>query len=310
MRSVSPLGFARPLMIAALCGLSLLAALQPARAEGVLERVARSGVLRVIGPTDKPPMLSLDGQGVPRGYSMVVIDRVAALLASTLGRPVRVSFQPAIDGARLDAAISSGNAELACGLPFSWDRDANLDFSIPIAISGLRLLAPAGRFNGDPQALAGRPIGVVRSTLGESSLRGLQPAARPVVYNRLAEALTGLQKGQVDGVIADSLLLRGMASQLGLSGLELSPAVPYDRYALACVMHENTSAFRNVVNRAIAGLQQGYLDGDPASVTLVNRWLGPGSAINLPTTTIQGVFESLLNGVEAFRPADPPAGSR
>lgn len=277
----------------------------PLHAEGVLERVARSGQLRVIGPTDKPPLLSLDGQGVPRGYGMVVNDRVAALLSRILGRPVRVVFQPAVDSAQLDEQLLTGRAELACGLPFSWDRDSALDFSIPILLSGVRLMAPAGRFSGDPQALAGRNIGAVRGSLGESILRGVQPGARAVIFASLADALNALNAAQVDGVMGDSLLLKGMASRLGLTGLELTPRVAFDRYALACAMPENTSAFRNVVNRAIASLQQGYLNGDPASVAEVDRWLGPGSAVNLPTETLQNAFEALLIGVESFRPVEP-----
>ena len=288
--------------VGALLGLSLLSAVVPVHAEGVLERVTRSGVLRVIGPTDKPPLLSLDDQGVPRGYGMVVNDRVANLLARILGRPVRVVFQPAVDSPQLDNQLLTGRAELACGLPFSWERDTALDFSIPILLSGVRLMAPAGRFSGDPQALSGRSIGAVGGSLGETTLRGVQPGARVVTFRTLPEALNALGSGQVDGVMGDSLLLKGMAGRLGLTGMELTPRVPFDRYALACAMPENTSAFRNVVNRAIASLQQGYLDGDPASVAEVNRWLGPGSAVNLPTETLQSGFEVLLTGVESLRP--------
>ncbi len=285
-----------------LIALSLFTAVAPVRAQGVLERVARSGELRVIGPTDKPPLLSLDDQGVARGYGMVVNDRVAALLARVLGRPVRVVFQPAVDGPQLDDQLLTGRAELACGLPFSWDRDTALDFSIPILMSGVRLMAPAGRFNGDPQALNGRTIAAVGGSLGESTVRGVQPGARVVTFRTLPEALNALGSGQVDGVMGDSLLLKGMAGRLGLTGMELTPRVAYERYALACALPENTSAFRNVVNRAIASLQQGYLNGDPASVAEVNRWLGPGSAVNLPTETLQNGFEVLLTGVEALRP--------
>ena len=294
--------FLRVGLAGTLIALSLVTAGAPVRAQGVLERVGRSGELRVIGPTDKPPLLSLDDQGVPRGYGMVVNDRVAALLARVLGRPVRVVFQPAVDGPQLDDQLLTGRAELACGLPFSWDRDTALDFSIPILMSGVRLMAPAGRFNGDPQALNGRTIAAVGGSLGESTVRGVQPGARVVTFRTLPEALNALGSGQVDGVMGDSLLLKGMAGRLGLSGMELTPRVAYERYALACALPENTSAFRNVVNRAIASLQQGYLNGDPASVAEVNRWLGPGSAVNLPTETLQNGFEVLLTGVEALRP--------
>lgn len=288
--------------VGTLIALSLFTAVAPLRAQGVLERVARSGELRVIGPTDKPPLLSLDDQGMPRGYGMVVNDRVAALLARVLGRPVRVVFQPAVDSPQLDDQLLTARAELACGLPFSWERDTALDFSIPILMSGVRLMAPAGRFNGEPQALNGRTIAAVGGSLGESTLRGVQAGARVVTFRTLPEALNALGSGQVDGVMGDSLLLKGMAGRLGLTGMELTPRVPYERYALACAMPENTSAFRNVVNRAIASLQQGYLDGDAASVAEVNRWLGPGSAVNLPTETLQSGFEVLLTGVESLRP--------
>jgi polar amino acid transport system substrate-binding protein len=40
----------------------------------------------------------------------------------------------------------------------------------------------------------------------------------------------------------------------------------------------------------------------------VNRWLGPGSALNLPADRIRSVFDALLMGVEALRPL--PAAPR
>jgi len=60
-----------------------------------------------------------------------------------------------------------------------------VDFSLPIGLSGLRLLAPAGRFDGSPAALAGRKIAVVRQSLGETELRGMQPKATAVPFNSL-----------------------------------------------------------------------------------------------------------------------------
>jgi polar amino acid transport system substrate-binding protein len=283
------------------------AAVPPAHAEGVLERVARSGQLRLVGPVDQPPLMQLDGSGVPRGYSVVVAQRVADLLTQAVGRPVTLRFQPATSGAQLDQQLTSGAADLACGLPFSWARDEILDLSIPIGLSGLRLMAPAGRFSGDLAALAGRPIGVVGGSLAETDLRGTQPAARAVTFASLSAAVRALGAGQVDGVIGDSLLLRGQAQQQGLTGMALTPQVPFERYALVCAMPENASAFRNLVNRAIAQLQQGYLDGETSAVTLVNRWLGPGSAVDLPPATIRNLFDALLTGVEPFRPAAPAA---
>jgi polar amino acid transport system substrate-binding protein len=48
------------------------------------------------------------------------------------------------------------------------------------------------------------------------------------------------------------------------------------------------------------------VDGEPQTVAAVDRWLGPGSALNIPQERIRGVFDGLLMGVEALRPL--PAG--
>lgn len=293
-----------------LLGLAALAAAPAVRAEGVLERVARTGQLQMIGPVDQPPMVSLDGQGQPQGYGVLVARRVAGLLSVAVGRPVTLNFSPEGDGLRLVQRLNDGQAELACGVPFTWARDEVLDFSTPIGVAGLRLMAPAGRFDGSPAALAGRRIGVVRDSLAETELLGMQPGARVVRFDNLSGAVAALASGGVAGVIGDSTILRGLSQQQGLQGMALTPEAPYERYAVACVMPENASAFRNLVNRAIAQLQQGYIDGDPATVAEVNRWIGPGSALNLSQQHIRDVFDSLLMGVEAIRPVPAGLGGR
>ena len=305
-----PVSARRHRLTALLALLSIgLAAAPAAHAEGVLDRVARSGQLQLIGPADVPPMLSLDAQGRPEGYGVVVANRVAALLSQAVGKPVQLRYQTVAGAAQLAQTLGEGKGDLACGVPFTWAREMVVDFTLPIGISGLRLLAPSGRFTGAPEGLAGRRIGVVRDSLAETELRGMQPAARSVPFADPQAALAALAAGQVDGVIGDSALLAGLVRQQRLSGLVLTPEVPYERYAVACVVPENDSQFRDLVNRAIAQLLQGYLDGEPESVAAVDRWLGPGSVLNLSPEKIRNVFDSLLMGVEALRPL-PAAATR
>ena len=270
--------------------------------EGAVQRAARSGQLVLSGFADVPPLMMLSPQGQPSGYGILVAERIAAELSQAVGRPVSVRFAPIGDPASLVNSITSGKADLACGLPFSWELDMQVDFSLPIGLSGVRLLAPSGRFDGSPAALAGRRIGVVRQSLGETELRGMQPKAKPVAFDNLKAAVAAMQAGSVDGVIGDTIVLAGLVLQQGLPGLALSPALPYEAYAVSCVLAENDSAFRNVVNLAIARLLQGYLDGQPDTVTAVNRWLGPASALGLPESAIRASFEAVLMGVETIRP--------
>ncbi len=292
--------------------LALLAGLAPtasARAESVVDRVARSGELVLVGSPDLAPLLSLNAQGLPVGLAMEVANRIASELAVAVGRPVSVRLDPVTDPASLGQRLEEGKGDLACGVPFTWERDITLDYSMPFGLSGLRLLSPAGRLDGSPQSLAGRRIGVVTDSLGETELRGIQPAARVVGFPDLPQAVAALRAGTVDGVIGDTIRL-SMATAGGKGGALLqTPAEPYERYAVACLVRENDSAFRNLVNLAIARLLQGYLDGQPEAVASIDRWVGPGSALNRSREQIRNYFDAVLLGVEALRPLPTQAGT-
>ena len=283
--------------------LALLAAMPAAAlAEGTVQRAARTGQLVLSGFANVPPLMVVGPQGQPSGYGLLVADRIAAELSQAVGKPVTVRFAPIADPASLVGSITKGQADLACGFPFSWELDMQVDFSLPIGLSGLRLLAQAGRFDGSPAALAGRKIAVVRQSLGETELKGMQPKATAVPFNTLPAAVAALKAGNVDGVVGDTLVLAGLVRQQGLQGLALTPDFPFEAYAVSCVLAENDSAFRNLVNLAIARLLTGYLDGQPDTVAAVNRWLGPGSSVGLPEVTIRTSFEAVMLGVETIRP--------
>jgi polar amino acid transport system substrate-binding protein len=289
-------------------GLAVTAAAgRPVLAGGVVERVARSGELVLVGPPGLPPLLSREGQGPPQGYGVLVAERIAAALAEAVGRPVALRFQPEPDLAATGARVVAGTADLACGVPFSWEADMTADFSLPIGVSGLKLLAPAGGLDGNPAGLAGRRLAVVRGSLAASELQGFQPRAVPVPVTTLREGLEALQAGTVEGVIGDATLLAALASAAGAADLRLVPEVPYESYAVACLLPENDSAFRNLVDLAIARLLQGYVDGRPEDVAAVDRWIGPGSAADLPQTLLRDQFQALLMGREAIRPLPPAA---
>ena len=180
-----------------------------------------------------------------------------------------------------------------------------MDFTLPIGLSGLRLLAPSGRFDGSPAGLSGRRIGVVAGSLGQSQLQGMQPKAVAVTFPNSAAAVAALAAGQVEGVIGDSLLLRGLVRQQNATNLVLTPEQSYQHYAVSCAVPQDDSAFRDLVNLSIAGLMQSYLDGVAEAVALVHRWVGPDSSVGVPAETIRIYFENVMLGVESIRPLAP-----
>lgn len=287
---------------AALLLATALAPVGAARAEGVVQRVVRTGQLVLAGPADAPPLVSTDASGEAQGYAVAVARIVQARLEAVTGKPVKLRFQAVASNADLAATVASGKADLACGVPFRWDQDASVDFTLPIGLSGLRLLAPSGRLDGSPAGLRGRRIGVVAGSLGQSQLQGMQPQAVAVPFPTSAAAVSALIAGRIDGVIGDSLLLRSLARSQNATNLVLSPEQSYQHYAVSCVVPQNDSAFRDVVNLSIAGLMQAYLDGVAEAVALVHRLVGPDSTVAVPADTIRAYFESVMFGVEPIRP--------
>lgn len=304
--------FSSPSLRLTSVALALLAGVLPAtaaRAGAVLQRVATSGELVVGSEPLLPPLSFLDSKGQPAGYGVEVVRRVQAELSTALGRPITVRFEAVSDPAELVRRVGKGELALACGVPFSWARDAQVDYTLPIGLSGIRVLAPAGRIDGSPASLQGRRIGAVPGSLGEAVLKGVQPQARVVPFAGLGEAVVALQAGQLDGVMGDTNLLTGKANSLGPTGLVVTPEQPYERYAVGCIVPENDSAFRDLANLAIARLLQGYMDGDPAAVASVDRWVGPKGVLGVPSERIRTYFESVLLNYEAIRPQGPAAAS-
>lgn len=297
------------LLPAALLLTTALAPVGAARAEGVVQRVTRTGQLVLAGVTDAPPLVTRNASGEAEGYAVDVARIVQARLEQVTGKPVKLRFSPVASSAEIAGSVGSGKADLACGIPFRWDQDTSVDFTLPIGLSGLRLLAPSGRFDGAPAGLVGRRIGVVAGSLGQSQLQGMQPRAVAVSFPTSSAAVSALVAGKVDGVIGDALLLRSLARSQNATNLVLTPERSFQSYAVSCVVPQDDSAFRDLVNLSIAGLMQAYLDDVAEAVALVHRWVGPDSAVGVPADTIRAYFESVMFVVEPIRPLTPGQAS-
>jgi polar amino acid transport system substrate-binding protein len=278
------------------------------RASDVVGTAARTGQLVMGAPTDLPPLVFRDASGQWLGYAVDIGRAIAAEITMAVGRPVQLTVQPTPTAQALIGGVADGSLQLVCGVPFTWEGDTRVDYSLPIAVSGLRLLTPAGRLDGSPDSLRGRRIGLVEDSLAATELQGIQPAAQAVPFPSLAAAFRALRAGQLEGVIGDGSLLAGLAKTNGARDLALVPEEPYEVYAVSCMLPENDSIFRNLVNLAIARRLQAYVDGDPRVVAAVHRWVGPGGMRELSPEQIRSVYEMVLSTVEKLRPlpATPP----
>ena len=189
-----------------------------------------------------------------------------------------------------------------CGAQFTWEREMFVDFSIPFGLSGIRLLTGAGGLDGTPDSLVGKRVGVITGSLGEATIKALQPKATLSPVATIQAGIAALKAGRIDAMAGDSMLMAAAARSAALAGQQLVPTIPYNRYAVGCIMPENNSTLRNLVNLALAQMVQGYVNGVPRYTELVNRWLGPGSSVGLP--------EEMIKRILPDRAAQPRTDSR
>lgn len=277
-----------------------------ASAETVLEKALRTGQLVMVGTTDTPPLSSLNSKGETVGYAIEIGRRIDAELNAQLGGKVQIRFVPVANTAQMIEAVASGGAGLACGVAFSWEREMKVDYTLPIGLSGLRLLSGKAGVDGSPASLKGLRLATLRGSMGESAIALLQPAAKNVVFESVNEAATALQRRQVDGILGDSVLLAGLRNSRRLTNTQLVPADPYATFGVGCILPQNNSDLANVANLAIARLQAGYLEGRPDAVASIDPWIGPNGVLGIPSDRIRTFFQSNLLSLEPLvAPAQP-----
>lgn len=264
-------------------------------AETVVEKVARTGVLTVGTSFDLVPYSYVDAEGNLVGYTIDVVNLIEAQLEAELGRDIVVQRQEAVDTASRIPLLTSGQIDLSCDTQFTWERDRHVDFSISYGLSGIRLLTLEGSSLGSPESLANQRIGVLQNSIGQQVIGLVQPGAVLVPMETPDAAFEALQTEAVDAIAGDSVVMAGLVAQKGGTAIyELAPAVPYERYGIACMVPQNNSTFLNMVDYAIGSLLQGYISGDSQSLETVNRWLGPEGIVELPPELIAEFFEMVL----------------
>jgi polar amino acid transport system substrate-binding protein len=268
------------------------------KAETVIERAARTGIITMGGRTDVIPYSYVNDKKELVGYSIDVAALIEKEVSLYLGKPVKVQFQTINEFSQLFPQVANGEVDLACNTQFAWQREMFTDFSIPYSLSGIRLLTKKGSLKGTPESLMDKRIAVLPNSLGEATMKIVQPKAVLVEVAGVDEGIAALVSGQVDAVAGDSIVLAGNIQRVSEDGYELVPPDPFVRYAVGCIMPENNSTFRNLVNLAIAKMLQGYVIGDEQYTGMVNQWLGPQGILELPTELIKDYFQMVLLNYE------------
>ena len=157
------------------CSVLALAACQTSEPSKTSAPVApnafETGSIRALVIGESLPMVARSGDSFD-GLSFVVLEAIRDQMKTA---PEATAAFYSIDPVAVSSAqeglekLRRGEADLACGVAFSWERQRTFDFTIPFASGGVRVLAPDG-INGTPDSLAGQTIGVVQNSVAAEVL--------------------------------------------------------------------------------------------------------------------------------------------
>lgn len=261
--------------------LALLA--PPATAQGVIDRVRQSGVLKAGTRADAVPFAFRGDDGALIGFSVDVLGAVRARLEQVVGRSVALDLAEVTPQTRI-ALVRDGVLAIECGITTAtWEREASIDFSIPFFENGTRILAlrTAARSLAD---LRGRRIGVLPSSTTAAIVRRADPDAVVVEVETLAQGIDKLVGGEIDGLANVGIVLRAQIEALeGKSRFVMLPRGQSMSWeSLSCILPQDDSAWRDLVNRAIYDLLGGIDGYSGPWMDIYERWFGVQGTVYYP----------------------------
>jgi polar amino acid transport system substrate-binding protein len=298
-------------LVTSLAGLLLVLVPLAASAGQVLQQVQQTGVIRAGVRKDAIPFGFIDAQGKWQGYSLDVLELIRVEAERQLNRPVRLELVEVTPATRFKQ-VADGSLDIECGTStFTWDREKLVDFTLRYFGNGTQLLVRRNSGLGSIPSLVGKRVGVVPGTTNAAVLRTLQPAAQFVAVVDRLEGFRKLQAGQIDAFASDGITLEGLKHQArDPQTWAVVPEAPYVLEGYACTVPEDESQWRDLVNRTLAQMMQGVVMGDPAAISLIDRWFGPKGIAPYPRDQISDYFQATLSTLEWLPTLPLPQGKR
>ncbi|MEI6443395.1 MAG: amino acid ABC transporter substrate-binding protein [Nostocales cyanobacterium ELA583] len=262
----------------------ILSALIPgvAKAETVMQKVARTGVLTAGTSRDALPFAYSDKQGKLTGYSVDMLILIQQQLEKELGKKIQLKLVAVTPAARIPKIINR-QVDIVCDASsFTWERDKKVDFSISYGVTGTQILIKKNSNLGSSESLINKQIGVLAGTTNEQAIKRIQPQAKLVYLKTRPEGFAALEQGKIDAFASDSILLEGwLQTAKNQDSFAIVPPRPYSREGIACMVPENNSKFLDSVNYSLIKFMQGFVNNNPKYVASFDRWFGSQGAVYL-----------------------------
>ena len=244
-------------------------------AETVVERVARTGVLTVSTRVNLVPFAYVNDEDKLTGYSIEIIELVREALEEELGKDVKIKV--VVDDTLDERIVSvlTREVDIACDTTFTWQRDKFVDFSLAYGISGIKVLVRENSDLSSPDSFEDKRIALIENILRPDAIKVIESEVDIVMVDSIEAGLKAVEDGEVDGFAFDGTILEGMRQTLDEpDDYKVVPEQAYFRHGIACMVPQHDSTFLDLVNLTIGKMMDGYINGDPRYVEIVNRYFG------------------------------------
>jgi polar amino acid transport system substrate-binding protein len=235
----------------------------PAAADKLSDIKARRRLL--VGVTEtSPPFSFRDGTNGIVGYDVDLAERVAKNLGVTAEKI------PIINAERISALQQDRVDLVAVGVTRSTGRAKDIDFSYAYLDSPHMVLVRKDSGLDRVTQLAGKKLTLVRSASVDAELKAAVPTMQIVLFDDYDGAFKALAGKQVDGFLADKMLLLWYAQKSGhAADFTLMGDYQLPRTA-GFALKKNETGFRDFVNGTLLKLEA---SGDAAKI--FDAWFAP-----------------------------------
>ena len=282
-----------------LLAVALLGAVAGASA-GTLEKARDAGKLTIGYLKDARPFAYSDGGGgKPQGYNIALCDKVADAVKAQLNLPALNVEYMALTAQDAIPAVQQGRVDLLCGAVPSLERRAQVDFSIPVILTGTGAAVRADAPTRLVQALAGttpsdRPVwrgssdqaaqqvkvavigGIPLEKIVGSRLKERRIVAEVVPVKDADAGMELLASKGADAFFFDRLLLLDAVSRSKSPGdLRVLDRL-FQRDFVSLAMRRDDDDFRLLVDRTLSRM---YRSGEIAPI--YGKYFGPPTGLAL-----------------------------
>jgi polar amino acid transport system substrate-binding protein len=240
--------------------------------KAMIDEVKERGVLRAGVKNDAPYLGFVDDKGKYDGFEIDLLNDLARRLG------VKVEYEPVKASNRVQLLQQKRIDLIIATVSHYRARDRVVDFTIPYLYTPQTLLVKKESGITSMADMAGKRIGSDAGAGAVKKVPQVQPKAAMQTFQNWPEAFFALERGTVDAIATDNILLAGLRA--GSPNPEkyvlLGGKAFYSGGYYAIVVRENDSKSRDTLNFL---LQDQWLDGTWQRA--FDKWLGKDSKLKM-----------------------------